>query len=285
MHTRLSLSSSPFCHKYSNTPLLITYFISSPYPQSINCVPSPLFNSCIQSCPLHWLMWLPVVLVSSPCQQQNVGRLLWSSFDHLHSPQISLVHIESCLLQCGQANVIKVWCWRIHYTTSHHTITPARLTCWLLVQHLLSTLPIHIVPTTISQSGAPPPPAHTPPYPPTVGQSLVCWCMPPQWTANLEIILDATSSSYAPCRSPVNLPAHQRDVTSQQRQLYDHQEDDPIHFSVLAGPSSNGGQPTLTRCHLHRSLPHPIYFTCDLRVPTHHRLLKKRALHECKCIV
>ena len=85
---------------------------------------------------------------------------------------------------------------------SHHTITPARLTCQLLVQHLLSTLPIHIVPTTISQSGTPPPPAHTPPYPPTVGQSLVCQHMPPQWTADLEIISDATSSSYALCESP-----------------------------------------------------------------------------------
>ena len=226
MHTRSSLSSSPFHHKCSNTPLLITYFISSPHPQLIDRVPSPLFNSCIQlcqllhqqSCPFHWLTGLPVVLVSSPCQQQNVGRLLWSSFDHLCSPCISLVHIERYLLQFWQANVIKVWCQHIHYTTSHHTITPAHLTCWLLAQHLLSTLPIHIVPTTISQSGAPPPPAHTPPYPPTVGQSLVHQRMPPQWTADLEIISDATSSSYAPHGSPANLPAHQWDVTSQQWQ-------------------------------------------------------------------
>ena len=199
MHTRSFLSSSPFRHKYSNTPLLITYFISSPHPWLIDCVPSPLFNSCIQSCPLHWLMRSPVILVSSPCQQQNVGRLLWSSFNYLRSPHISLIHIESCLLQCGQANVIKVWCWCIHYTMSHHTITLARLTCQPLVQHLLSTLLICIVPTTISQSGAPPPPAHTPPYLPTVGWSLVCPHMPPQSTANLEIISDATSSSYAPC--------------------------------------------------------------------------------------
>ena len=45
---------------------------------------------------------------------------------------------------------------------------------------------------------------------------------------------------------------------------------------MLAGPSSNGGQPTLTCCHLHRSLPYPTYFACDLRVPTHHRLAKKK---------
>ena len=76
--------------------------------------------------------------------------------------------------------------------------------------------------------------------------------------------------------SPANLPAHQWDVTSQQQQLYDHWKDDPIHFSVLAGPSSNGGQPTLTCHHLHWSLPHPTYFTCNLRVPTHHYLTKKK---------
>ena len=226
MHTRSSLSSSPFHHKCSNTSLLITYFVSSPHPWLIDHVPSPLFNSCIQlrqllhqqSCPFHWLTQSPVVLVSSPCQQQNVGRLLWTSFDRLRSPHISLVRIERYLLQFGQANVIKVWCRCIHYTTSHHTITPAHLTCWLLAQHLLSTLPIRIVPTTISQNGAPPPPGHTPPYLPTVGRSLVRQCMPPQWTADLEIISDATSSSYAPHGSPANLPAHQWDVTSQQWQ-------------------------------------------------------------------
>ena len=68
-----------------------------------------------------------------------------------------------------------------------------------------------------------------------------------QRTAEPEMISDATSSSYAPRRSPANSSAHQRDVPAQQRQLFDHQKDDPVRFSILARPSSiNGGRPAPT---------------------------------------
>ena len=70
--------------------------------------------------------------------------------------------------------------------------------------------------------------------------------IPMRRTADHEVISDATSSSYAPRGSPANPPAHQRDVPTQQRQLFDHRKDDPVRFSVLARPSSNSGRPTPT---------------------------------------
>ena len=71
--------------------------------------------------------------------------------------------------------------------------------------------------------------------------------IPMRRTAEPEMISDATSSSYAPRRSPANSSAHQRDVPAQQRQLFDHQKDDPVRFSILARPSSiNGGRPAPT---------------------------------------
>lgn len=41
--------------------------------------------------------------------------------------------------------------------------------------------------------------------------------------------------------SPVNPPAHQCGVPVQQRQLFNHQKDDPVQFSVLTRPFSING--------------------------------------------
>lgn len=70
--------------------------------------------------------------------------------------------------------------------------------------------------------------------------------IPMWWMADPKVISDATSSSYAPCGSPANPPAHQQDVPMPQRQLFNHWKDDPVQFSILARPSSNGGWPTST---------------------------------------
>ena len=66
--------------------------------------------------------------------------------------------------------------------------------------------------------------------------------IPMRQTADPEVISNTTSNSYA----PHGFPAHQWDVPSQQRQPFDHWKDDPVRFSVLTRPSSNGGQPTPT---------------------------------------
>ncbi|KAF9228014.1 hypothetical protein BS17DRAFT_747074 [Gyrodon lividus] len=61
-------------------------------------------------------------------------------------------------------------------------------------------------------------------------------------TLEPESISDATSSSYVPRNAP---PSHHRDPPAHQR-LFDHRKDDPVRFSVLARPSSNGAKPTPT---------------------------------------
>ncbi|KAH7889781.1 hypothetical protein F5I97DRAFT_588082 [Phlebopus sp. FC_14] len=66
--------------------------------------------------------------------------------------------------------------------------------------------------------------------------------IPIRRTLEPESISDATSSSYVPRHpSPTSHP-HQRDAPAHQR-LFDHRKDDPVRFSVLARPSSNGARP------------------------------------------
>ncbi|KAF9232140.1 hypothetical protein BU15DRAFT_81571 [Melanogaster broomeanus] len=66
--------------------------------------------------------------------------------------------------------------------------------------------------------------------------------IPMRQTLEPESISDATSSSYVPRSAP---PANHRDPPANQR-LFDHRKDDPVRFSVLARPSSNGARPTPT---------------------------------------
>ncbi|KIJ69496.1 hypothetical protein HYDPIDRAFT_79483 [Hydnomerulius pinastri MD-312] len=68
--------------------------------------------------------------------------------------------------------------------------------------------------------------------------------IPMRRTMEPESISDATSSSYVPRNAPTP-SSHQRDQPAHQR-LFDHRKDDPVRFSVLARPSSNGGKPTPT---------------------------------------
>jgi protein SMG6 len=61
--------------------------------------------------------------------------------------------------------------------------------------------------------------------------------IPMRRTAGPESISDATSSSYAPRGMSANPPGVQRETSAHQHQLFDHRKDDPVRFSVLAGPS------------------------------------------------
>ena len=171
---------------------------------------------------------------------------LWSSFDHLRSPYISLVRIELfASMWTGQYHQNVVLTHILHYVTSHH----------------------HTSSPYLPTAGTAPPFNTTHPYCTHYNQ--------PEWCSSTSC---AYSTLPTDCWLIIGSSMHASpmDCQSWNRQLCDHQKDDPIRFSVLAGPSSNGGQPTLTHHHLHWSLPHPTYFTCDLRVPTHHCLAKKK---------
>ncbi|KAF8841181.1 hypothetical protein BDN67DRAFT_928908 [Paxillus ammoniavirescens] len=63
--------------------------------------------------------------------------------------------------------------------------------------------------------------------------------IPMRRTLEPESISDVTSSS-VPRNAP---PSQHRDPPTHQR-LFDHRKDDPVRFSVLARPSSNGSKPT-----------------------------------------